>query len=118
MKRGKPLQRRTRLVTRQPLRTHGTLRRGGPLNPVSDKRRKANRERARMAVDVFGANPPCARCGRPADDLHELLSRARGGSITDPGNCVPLCRDCHDDVTFRHHVIPDADRWVHSAVNP
>jgi hypothetical protein len=36
------------------------------------------------------------RCGRWADDVHEPLTRARGGSITDPENAVPPCRSCHD----------------------
>lgn len=40
-------------------------------------------------------------CPRWADDLHERLTRARGGSITDPGNVVPLCRPHHDDLTFK-----------------
>jgi len=29
-------------------------------------------------------------------DVHELLTRARGGSITDPDNCVALCRGHHN----------------------
>lgn len=36
-----------------------------------------------------------------ADDIHEPLTRARGGSIVDPDNQAPLCRPCHDEVTFR-----------------
>lgn len=86
-----------------------------PIRHQSAKRRRENVARKRMAADTYGPNPACARCGHPADDLHELLSRARGGSITDPANCVPLCRPCHEDVTFRHHEIPDADRWILSA---
>ena len=42
-----------------------------------------------------------SRCGRWADDVHEPLTRARGGSITDPDNAFPLCRPHHDEVTFR-----------------
>ena len=38
-------------------------------------------------------------CGSRADDLHEILSRARGGSISDPENCIPLCRTHHTWVT-------------------
>ena len=40
-------------------------------------------------------------CGRWADDVHEPLTRARGGGIADPGNAVPPCRPCHDVLTFR-----------------
>jgi len=29
-------------------------------------------------------------------DLHEPLTRARGGSILDPANTVAVCRSCHD----------------------
>lgn len=32
-------------------------------------------------------------------DLHEVLTRARGGSITDPANILCLCRECHRWVT-------------------
>lgn len=32
-------------------------------------------------------------------DTHEVVSRARGGSTTDPDNCLLLCRRIHDYVT-------------------
>ena len=72
------------------------------LRPVSVKRAAANRERRKMATAVFGDQPQCTApgCPRCADDLHEPLTRARGGSITDPGNARPLCREHHDQVTF------------------
>lgn len=38
-------------------------------------------------------------CRRSWDDMHEVRSRARGGSITDPLNIVCLCRRHHDWVT-------------------
>ena len=38
-------------------------------------------------------------CPKYADDLHEILSRARGGSISDPENVVALCRPHHTWVT-------------------
>lgn len=66
------------------------------IRPVSLKRAKQNRLRKVVTDSLKGQ--PCARCGGRADDAHELLSRARGGSITDPGNIVPLCRDCHSHV--------------------
>lgn len=37
----------------------------------------------------------CVMCGRPARDLDEKLSRARGGSPTDRANIQPLCPICH-----------------------
>lgn len=35
-------------------------------------------------------------CQGVAVDVHEPLTRARGGSIVDPANMVPVCRVCHD----------------------
>jgi hypothetical protein len=39
-------------------------------------------------------------CNRVADDPHEPLTRARGGSITDPENVKAVCRPHHDEITF------------------
>jgi hypothetical protein len=36
------------------------------------------------------------RCGITPTDVHEPLTRARGGSITDPTNALVICRACHD----------------------
>lgn len=80
------------------------------LRPVSLRRQAENRQRRAMVDGLFGGERPlCAVwealqpgwCTRWADDLHEPLTRARGGSITDPDNAVPLCRACHDRITFR-----------------
>ena len=70
------------------------------IKPVSARRARENRERRAMVNRLYPERPRCAcGCGRLADDLHEILSRARGGSIVDPGNCVPLARYCHDKAT-------------------
>jgi hypothetical protein len=58
-------------------------------------------------------------CGRPdcqrrADDLHEPLSRARGGSITDEANARPLARECHDEITLGPDWAYEAGLLVHS----
>jgi hypothetical protein len=42
---------------------------------------------------------PPAYCDHGPLEVHELLSRARGGSITDPTNCVALCHTHHQWVT-------------------
>jgi hypothetical protein len=80
----------------------GPLKRSKGLRAVSAKRARQNRERRAMVAALYPERPHCARHGCPsmADDLHEPLTRARGGSITDPDNQVPLCRPCHDEVTF------------------
>jgi 5-methylcytosine-specific restriction endonuclease McrA len=121
MKPGKPLRRKTPLKTR----AAGMFGPGVPLRrpqgkharlkPVSDKRRAENRERRAMKERRWpnGERPHCARpgCPRLADDLHEILTRARGGSITDEANCIPLCRPDHDAITFR----PESELdWAYS----
>ena len=107
--RGKPLTRTARLERGAPLASVTELQRGGPLSPVSDNRRRENTERrAMITVLTGGERPLCAVwelrqpdwCTRWADDAHEPLTRARGGSITDPGNVVFVCRACHDVLTF------------------
>lgn len=39
---------------------------------------------------------PVHRCGLKVVDVHELHTRGRGGDILDDGNCVAVCRPCHD----------------------
>lgn len=38
-------------------------------------------------------------CRVRAADGHEVLTRGRGGSITDPANVMPVCRPCHRLIT-------------------
>jgi len=84
---------------------HGSarLKRRAELKAVSARRAAENRQRRVMVDALWPDRPRCVRpgCSRLADDVHEPLARARGGSITDPGNAQPLCRPCHDEVTFR-----------------
>lgn len=110
------LQRTKPLGRGKPLHTGTGLRRSGPINPVSVRRQRENRERAAMAdrlwPDRRDGTVMCG-CGRPdchrrADDGHELLSRARGGSITDEANVRPLSRECHAEITLG----PD---WAYAA---
>lgn len=77
------------------------MRRGKPMRAVSNKRVRENRLRRKNLLAAFGPDPLCGYpdCNRYADDPHEILSRARGGSITDVSNIVPLCRPHHDLIT-------------------
>lgn len=71
---------------------------------MSDKRRARISERdecRRVVMDrCNGVCEACARVHsgpeRRAVDVHEVLTRARGGSIYDPTNCLGVCRPCHD----------------------
>lgn len=77
---------------------------------MSDRRRSENRERRDALHARFGQYPDCALrpllaligitvCQGAAVDGHEISTRGRGGSITDPDNVLPGCRGCHRWVT-------------------
>ena len=52
-------------------------------------------ERVPLVKSLLAEIPNCQRCGGRNEVVHEKLTRARGGSITDPDNCVVLCHPCH-----------------------
>lgn len=78
----------------EPMARGTELERRTGLCSMSPKRRRENRVRRQVAESTFGLSPVCAvpGCGQWADDVHEPLTRARGGSIVDPANMAPLCR--------------------------
>ena len=102
MKRGGPLRRNT------PLKSTQGLKRGGRLNPVSKKRARELAKRRKVIDEILKTRQLCEashrimrvdrthRCFRIPFDVHEPLTRARGGSITDPANMMVVCRPCHD----------------------
>lgn len=66
----------------------------------SKRQRTYQRERIPLVVRLLEERPICQRCWRqPSVDVHEVKTRARGGSITDEANLVCLCRACHDLIT-------------------
>lgn len=120
MKRGGPLKRRT------PLKQTSSLNRDTPLKPVSKKRAAENRRRRNVIAQVLQTRTVCEaghaietidrdhRCRRTPDDVHEPLTRARGGSITDPDNMVVICRACHDWVHTHPEAATSVGLLVHS----
>lgn len=72
-----------------------------PLRRRSTKTSKLYREqRIPIVKQLLAGDPPCQRCHKAqATDVHELKSRARGGSITDLTNLAILCRPCHHWIT-------------------
>ena len=84
------------------------LKPGKPPRKVSVKRAKQNRERTKVIKEILRYRSHCEAgpkivaadrrhfCRVTPDDVHEPLTRARGGSITDPDNMVLVCRPCHD----------------------
>jgi hypothetical protein len=73
-----------------------------PLPQVSKKRAAEIRQRRAMLQAKYPGIVLCEVpfCNRVAVDPHEPLTRARGGSITDPENVRAVCRPHHDEVTF------------------
>ena len=76
---------------------------------------RVQRERRQAALERFGPSPQCRACvpyarhdagggplgvvmARAANDLHELVNRSQGGSITDMDNVIPVCRPCHNRI--------------------
>ena len=110
------------------MKRSGPIQRKTPLRPVSKKRQKLNRQRAQMVKTELQQRPQCEAgpritefltsyysaeaafwfdrktpCYVQSTELHEPLTRARGGSIVDPANTVAICRRCHDWI----HAHPD-----------
>lgn len=93
----------------------GNRLRSRALKPRSKKRAQLMREvRAPLVREILEERPWCERgVAARIDELiigeywtqithlnrstqvHEKLTRARGGDITDKANCFALCRDCH-----------------------
>lgn len=103
------------------------MKRGTGLNQVSAKRKAENqkrerakqvvRERARgrcEALTLAGSVEPTMRyCAGPWD-FHEVLTRARGGSISDPENILHVCRRHHDWITDHPQEAHDLGLVAHS----
>jgi len=99
MKRGGQIQRRTELK-RTEFRTRSALPRVMHLQGRSAKSAAEDRERGRVLRSLFPEPVVCAvpECMQVATDPHEPLTRARGGSITDPDNILGICRHHHSEI--------------------
>ena len=90
------------LARKVPLVSTTALTRNSRIKPVSKKRAAENRERRKVVAELFADNQTCQMrlpgCTGWATDPHEPLTRARGGSITDPAGIVLGCRNCHTRV--------------------
>jgi len=79
-----------------------------PLRRVSPKRAKDNVQRRLLVKDMLDRFPVCqARiptvCSWDSCDLHEILTRGRGGSFLHAENILCLCRPCHTYITENPH---------------
>lgn len=79
------------------------MKRTSRLRARSQARQAIAGERRRLVEELISEHPVCeARLvcdGHPSVDVHEILSRGRGGSILDRRNCLCLCRPCHSWIT-------------------
>ena len=76
----------------------------GRLNRQSKKRAAIAPQRREFVAEYLASHPVCEAylpdvCRFEACDVHEIKTRARGGSILDPDNVVALCRACHTQIT-------------------
>lgn len=95
-------------MKRSPLKRSTTPLRRTPIRKQSAKRAKEQRLRSAFVKDIMERrlrceagllivrNHPEHRCQITPVDVHEPLTRARGGSILDPDNALAVCRACHD----------------------
>jgi len=83
------------------------------------KTQRKYRQRRKLVAELLAERPKCQRCERArSTQVHELRSRARGGSILDEANCVALCGDCHEWVT-EHPAQAALEGWLlHSWETP
>lgn len=82
-------------------KTGNSPQRSAPLAKQSKKRQRENRERRKVVTEKYGTGLVWCEvpwCTSLADDAHEPLTRARGGSITDPDNIRAVCRPHHDEI--------------------
>jgi len=116
---------RSPLTRRTPLARGGPLKRRTRLAAMSPKRRREQNERRALVARELARRPTCEAgrsirswrltrftpeqadrldagwgCLGYAAELHEPLTRARGGSALDPANTIAICRHCHE--------------WIHS----
>jgi hypothetical protein len=73
------------------------------INPVSKKRQSLNVLRRSFVKKILNERMMCeARiqgCSYRPTDVHEILTRGRGGSIVSEENVLALCRNCHHFIT-------------------
>lgn len=74
-----------------------------PLRYRSGKTAAVYRERRVLVEGLLSERPWCEvpDCDRRSTDVHEPLTRARGGSILDETNCRAVCAEHHREIHER-----------------
>lgn len=89
------------MLRRTPLNRGGSLKRGKPINNVSERRKLALYEYGKKRKKFLAARPVCECCKKkPSRDVHHKKRRHSGGLLDETTWCA-LCRQCHMDVHAR-----------------
>lgn len=85
-------------MKRSPLTRRTPLRRRASLSRMSAKAEKIAPVRRAFVARILLERPVCQflGCANDSYDVHEVITRARGGSILEPDNVKALCRKHHD----------------------
>ena len=71
-----------------------------PIPKRSKKMEAKYVERRKLVARLLEERPVCQKClAARSTEIHEVLTRARGGSILEEDNCLALCHECHSWVT-------------------
>lgn len=112
MKRSAPIRRTKRLERHKPLEGGQPLARTTPLKHRSAKQEAVYRVRRPLVARLLAERPVCERCKRArSTDVHEPRMRSRGADVTDPEQCVCLCRPCHSHI-HAHPAEATAEGWL------
>lgn len=89
------------------------MQRSQPLRRRSKKTSSIYRtQRIPLVIELLADQPPCQRCQQAiATEVHEIKSRARGGSILDRDNLACLCHTCHAWITT-HPAAATEEGWL------
>lgn len=78
----------------------------------SKKMTKIYVQRRKLVAEMLLKYPYCQKCKTAlSTEVHEVLSRARGGNILDPNNCRTLCHKCHFWITT-NPALATAQGWL------
>jgi hypothetical protein len=91
-----------------------------PLRVRSKKTAVVYRTRRKLVDRVLRTRPVCEVpwCIHPSEDVHEPLTRARGGSILDETNTKAVCRMHHDLIHLEPEWAYELGFLVHSWDRP
>jgi len=89
------------------------------LSPVSKKRQTLNAARRIFVKRILEERPQCEAqipyvCSNYSVDVHEIMTRARGGDILNDDNVLALCRPCHFFITNEPAFSQEHGFTVHS----